>query len=49
MSEDEVTEDGIIDLDADIDFTDDDVDLGDEELLGDDVADLEGNAVSVID
>lgn len=49
MSDDEVTEDGIIDLGEEIDFGDDDVDFDDEELLGDEVADLEGSSMSVID
>ena len=41
MSEDEVTEDEMIDLGDEVDFADDSIDLGDDDLLVEEDADME--------
>lgn len=44
MAEDEVIEEEMIDLDAEADFEDDGLDLGDDDLLVDDGVELEANS-----
>lgn len=41
MSEDEVIEDGVIDLGDGADFSDDGIDLGDDDLLAEDGVEME--------